>query len=141
MSQPRDLDTYHQERRASVEAFNRAQLGLDGETQALTLKRRFSKIARRYERRMGAHRVVMVLLRWMRFALIGALVGSGIYFVIWLLSPWPAGVTIRHVVAGMNCASARAVGLAPALRGAPGYWPKNDADNDGIACEPLPRRR
>ncbi|WP_245451207.1 excalibur calcium-binding domain-containing protein [Borborobacter arsenicus] len=33
----------------------------------------------------------------------------------------------------------RLVGLAPALRGQPGYWRSNDADHDGIACEPWPR--
>jgi len=32
------------------------------------------------------------------------------------------------------------MGLAPARRGQPGYWQKNDADNDGIACEPWPPR-
>ncbi|WP_245895183.1 excalibur calcium-binding domain-containing protein [Devosia submarina] len=35
---------------------------------------------------------------------------------------------------------ARTVGLAPAYRGQPGYHENNDADYDGIACEPKPRR-
>ena len=52
---------------------------------------------------------------------------------------WPLSVMLRHLAAKPNCAAARAVGLAPARRGEPGYWPSHDADNDGIACEPYPR--
>lgn len=50
--------------------------------------------------------------------------------------PWPPLMTVRHVLAAPNCASARAVGLAPARRGQPGYWPQHDRDRDGIAGEP-----
>jgi hypothetical protein len=141
MSQPQNLDAYHQQRKASVEAFNRSQLGLDGETRARGLKRRFRAVSRRHERTAGLHRAGTTLRRFASFALVGALAGSAMYLAIWLLSPWPVGVTLRHVVAGLNCGYARAVDLAPALRGAPGYWTKNDADKDGIACEPWPRRR
>jgi hypothetical protein len=56
-------------------------------------------------------------------------------------SPWPAVTTIRHYIAKSNCDSARAMGLAPARRGQPGYWPSHDRDNDGIACEPWRGRR
>ncbi|MFN3601961.1 MAG: excalibur calcium-binding domain-containing protein [Dietzia sp.] len=34
-----------------------------------------------------------------------------------------------------NCAAARAAGAAPIMRGEPGYAPKLDRDNDGVACE------
>lgn len=34
-----------------------------------------------------------------------------------------------------NCAAARAAGVAPILRGEPGYRAKLDGDSDGIACE------
>ena len=51
-------------------------------------------------------------------------------------SPFPPLETIRHLAAAPNCAAARSVGLAPARRGQPGYYPSHDADNDGIACEP-----
>ena len=34
-----------------------------------------------------------------------------------------------------NCAAAHAAGVAPLRRGAPGYRPGLDRDNDGIACE------
>ena len=40
-----------------------------------------------------------------------------------------------------NCAHARRAGVAPIRRGQPGYRRGLDADNDGIACEPYPRRR
>jgi hypothetical protein len=56
------------------------------------------------------------------------------------LSPWPPIVTLMHLAAFPDCRAARAVGLAPAREGEPGYWPRHDADNDGIACEPWPRR-
>jgi hypothetical protein len=54
-------------------------------------------------------------------------------------SPWPPLLTLRHHVAGQRCTLARAVGLAPARVGQPGYWQHLDADGNGIACEPLPR--
>lgn len=34
-----------------------------------------------------------------------------------------------------NCAEARAAGAAPIRRGDPGYSPRLDRDNDGVACE------
>jgi hypothetical protein len=37
-----------------------------------------------------------------------------------------------------NCDAARAAGVAPIHRGEPGYREGLDADNDGIACEPIP---
>lgn len=129
-----NLDDYRRERNARVEAFNRSQLGLDGEARARHLKRRFRAISLRHERALLAR-------RWARRGLIGALAGGGIYLAIWLISPWPVGITIRHFAAGVNCNAARTVGLAPAPRGDPGYWPRNDADSDGIACEPWPRYR
>jgi hypothetical protein len=56
------------------------------------------------------------------------------------LSRWPLTVALRHVAAAPNCMAARAVGLAPAWRGQPGYYPQHDRDRDGIACEPSPGR-
>lgn len=44
-------------------------------------------------------------------------------------------VAARHYVAIGNCQTASYVGLAPARRGEPGYWPTNDRDKDGVACE------
>ena len=48
---------------------------------------------------------------------------------------WTAAETARHLAARPNCAAARAVGLAPAGRGRPGYWTDHDRDRDGVACE------
>ena len=48
-------------------------------------------------------------------------------------SPW---VALRHLAAFPNCSPAHVVGLAPANRGQPGYWPTHDRDGDGVACEP-----
>jgi len=55
---------------------------------------------------------------------------------LFVLSPWPAMTTLRHLAAFPNCDAARAIGLAPANAGEPGYWPRHDRDGDGIACEP-----
>mgnify|MGYP003700411723 CR=1 FL=1 len=52
---------------------------------------------------------------------------------------WPVSVLLRHIAAAPNCEHARAVGLAPARIGEPGYYPSHDRDRDGIACEPWPR--
>jgi len=54
---------------------------------------------------------------------------------------WSSDLDRRHRFAAPNCDAARAVGLAPSRRGEPGYYPWHDADNDGIACEPLPTWR
>jgi hypothetical protein len=62
------------------------------------------------------------------------------YPVLMDLSRWPLTVALRHAAAAPNCAAARAVGLAPAYRGQPGYYPQHDRDRDGIACEPWPGR-
>jgi hypothetical protein len=35
-----------------------------------------------------------------------------------------------------NCAAAHAAGVYSIRRGAPGYRPALDADDDGVACEP-----
>jgi hypothetical protein len=49
---------------------------------------------------------------------------------------WTAETRRSHQAAAPNYDAARAVGLAPAARGQPVYWPHLDANQDGIACEP-----
>lgn len=39
-----------------------------------------------------------------------------------------------------TCRQRRAAGVPPSRLGAPGYRPELDADADGWACEPLPKR-
>ena len=63
-----------------------------------------------------------------------------VYLGLTYLSPSPT-VTLRHLVAFFNCDAARAVGLAPARMGQPGYWHRNDRGRDGIACEPWKYRQ
>ena len=53
-------------------------------------------------------------------------------------SPWPLLTTLRHIAASPNCAAARAVGLAPAYRGQPGYWPASLFTLSVILCS-MPR--
>ena len=67
-------------------------------------------------------------------------IGAGaVSFGLLNLSPWPPLLTLKHLAALPNCNAARAVGLAPANRGQPGYWPSHDRDGDGKACEPWVR--
>ena len=42
---------------------------------------------------------------------------------------------MKHLTAFPNCGATRAVGLAPAVKGQPGYWRRHDRDRDGVACE------
>ncbi len=59
------------------------------------------------------------------------------FLAIEIFSPWPPILTVRHLMAAPSCERAAKVGLAPALRGQPGYWARHDRDGDGIACESL----
>lgn len=40
-----------------------------------------------------------------------------------------------------GCHQVRALGKAPLYAGQPGYRIEMDGDRDGIACEPIPKRR
>ncbi len=51
---------------------------------------------------------------------------------------WTFSETVRHLGAMPNCSAAKLMGLAPARINQPGYYVRHDADQDGIACEPLP---
>jgi hypothetical protein len=55
-------------------------------------------------------------------------------------SRWSPAMALRHAAAAPNCTAARAVGLAPAYRGQPGYYPQHDRDRDGVAFEPWRRQ-
>lgn len=104
----------------------------NADAEATRLKERFRSIFRRRERRSRVWPLV-------RRSLIGSGIGLGIVGAHLALSPWPLLTTVRHLAASPNCATARLLDLAPARRGQPGYWPQHDADDDGIACEPVPR--
>ena len=85
------------------------------------------------KKRQSFYRVIGIAI----IAVIGI---AGLYYALTASSPWPPILTLRHIAAAPSCDAARAVGLAPAMQGEPGYYSKHDRDKDGIACEPWPRR-
>lgn len=99
------------------------------------INRRFARVSLRVERWNGRRwyrRHWKLIIASIALALVGG-------WSIADIKPNTVFEVTRHLLAAPNCEAARAVGLAPARRGQPGYWPKHDADNDGIACEPWPR--
>ncbi len=123
----------------------RIQPGRDPEKELSGLQRRFGAISRRYERsraRAMMFRRLGARTRTIANAAMLAAVAVAVPFVLLkTLSPWPVGATLRHIVAAPNCDAAHSVGLAPSRKGQPGYWPRHDADDDGVACEPWRYRR
>ncbi|NJO33008.1 MAG: excalibur calcium-binding domain-containing protein [Rhodospirillales bacterium] len=97
-----------------------------------------------YQRSQRRHSLVCELKRhasalgWATGTTIGV---AGVIGGILFTSPIGALDTLKHIASLPNCNAARAVGLAPARRGQPGYWPWHDRNHDGIACEPWPRYR
>ena len=89
---------------------------------------------RRVSRRAGLDQVP----RWYVMLVLGTFAVAVVLSIITVASPWPVGLTLRHIAAAPNCSWARLVGLAPAYVGEPGYYRHHDADHDGIACEPWP---
>lgn len=59
---------------------------------------------------------------------------SAIYTGILFERFTPEGAA-RHLMALGGCGAARAAGVAGAARGELGYWPINDLDGNGVACE------
>jgi Excalibur calcium-binding domain len=108
--------------------------GRDREKRLREIQRRFRAVSARHNRAIS--------LRRYRSGAIAALAATVAFAVVWGLSssPWPAMTMLRHFASFPNCAFARAVGLAPAKEGQPGYWKRHDRDRDGTACEPRPRR-
>ncbi len=99
------------------------------------LRRRFEAVSSGIERRQRwrARRKRLLI-----FLAIAALFAA-VVVEAFRRSEWPVLMTLRHIAAFPNCDAARAVGLAPSARGAPGYYRHLDADDDGIACEPFRR--
>ena len=107
----------------------------DSEQKVRRLRRDFQRVTRRIERKGRFRRHIR---RAKYYYALGVIVASAVTWELYN-SPWPVWPTLKHVAAAPNCAAARAVGLAPAIRGQPGYWSQHDRDDDGIACEPFPR--
>ncbi|MCB5174609.1 MULTISPECIES: excalibur calcium-binding domain-containing protein [Microvirga] len=110
----------------------RVHRGRDPEAELRSLKRRFQAISGRFHRAEKLRR----LYRWVRMAAFAAAVSFALTAVALSFSPWPLPTTLRHIAALPHCRAARAVDLAPAYRGEPGYWRHLDADGDGRSCEP-----
>ena len=108
--------------------------GRDPDAELRHLQRRFRNVRLSYERR----RRRPALLRWMILTACAAALSFAVFLGLFILSPWSPGETLRHVLAFPNCDATRAVGLAPAHSGDPGYWARNDRDGDGVSCEPVP---
>ena len=79
--------------------------------------------------------------RWALVILPIAAIGGFVLGWASMSSPWPLIPTLKHLASFPNCDTARALGVAPARRGEPGYWLRHDRDRDGIACEPWHRSR
>ena len=113
----------------------------DPERKRRRLRRRFARVTLRLERadrlRKPRRRTVDIGSPLLVVALIAI---AGVAALI-LTSPWPLGLTLRHLAAAPSCALARYVGLAPARHGQPGYWDWHDADMDGWSCASLPGGR
>ncbi|WP_139043883.1 excalibur calcium-binding domain-containing protein [Allomesorhizobium alhagi] len=97
-------------------------------------KRSLHRWPPRYRRRQFARDAALAVAILVMFGVVAYLPLSKVR----LNSPVDA---IQHLASAPNCSMARLVGVAPARRGQPGYWPSHDADRDGIACEPWKGRR
>jgi hypothetical protein len=109
--------------------------GRDPEAEMFRLKSRSQAVSRRLDRPISFRR----LDRWASVAALTVMGAGALYWGLVVLSPWPPMMMLKHIASFPNCDAARAVGLAPARKGEPGYWPSHDADQDGIACEPWRR--
>ena len=119
--------------RLKIEPHRRRTLeGHHAEADLARLQQRFRSVSRRRRRAMALRR----LYRALRLPM---LVVAGIAFLCWEVmshTHWPFMTILKHIAAYPNCDAARAVGLAAASKGEPGYWQRHDADGDGQACEP-----
>jgi hypothetical protein len=115
----------------------RERPGRNPERELTRLKQRLGAISRGYDRAVARRAALArAALRARRAGKVVAIIAAATlaaWVAVVVLSPWSAAVTLRHVVAALNCGSARLVGLAPTVRGEPGFWPKHDADGDGVA--------
>ncbi|MEX0365735.1 MAG: excalibur calcium-binding domain-containing protein [Ruegeria sp.] len=97
--------------------------------------RRVSRRQRRAEalraRALSPARIILSVL--VGFPLMTASVALGVYL---RTSPYEPAEAMLHLIARAGCDAAESVGMAPAYRGWPGYHARNDADGDGVACEP-----
>ena len=113
----------------------RVRHGRDPESELRRLNRRFRAVSRGLDRAAALRRVD----RWARVAALIVIGAAALFWALVMSSPWPPGTALRHIASFPTCNAARAVGLAPAKQGEPGYWRRHDADEDSTSCEPWPR--
>lgn len=100
------------------------------------LEGRFRVAVRRHNRALRLHKIYS----WTGALALPTIGIAALCLELATSSSWPPPVMLKHLASAPNCAAARAVGLAPAHRGEPGYWSRHDRDQDGVACERGPRR-
>jgi hypothetical protein len=93
------------------------------------------------KRRPGVRSQRRRLLTWIKLPFLIVVGVLALYLALAASPTWPLTTRLKHIAAAPNCDAARAMGLAPARRGQPGYYSQHDRDKDGIACEPWPPRR
>src|SRR5688572_16050966 len=89
--------------------------------EAIRLKQRFRAVSRRIERREAPRRLWNRHKGWLATAAVAIALGAA--YAASLHTGWPVAVALKHAASFPNCAAARSMGLAPARRGEPGYWP------------------
>jgi hypothetical protein len=107
----------------------------DPERAADELRLKFGRVTSRIEwrvrrvRRKRLRRALGIVTVWSVVLGSASLIGTKVF------SPWPVAATLQHLAAFPGCAAARAIGVAPARRGRPGYWGWQDPDGDGVTCD------
>lgn len=82
-----------------------------------------------WARALSPVRIVKLLLC---IPILTAVLATSIYI---RTSPYEPAVALAHLIARGGCGAASYVGLAPAYYGEIGYHARNDADENGVACE------
>ena len=114
----------------------------DPERRLRRVRRRFARVTtRRLGRWDRLHRLRRRAVKVGRPLPAVALIALAGCAALVLTSPWPLRPSPRHLAAAPSCTRARAVGLAPARRGEPGYRTYHDPDPDGWSCASLPGGR
>jgi hypothetical protein len=118
-----------QEKRSGPDVVHSDSAG--AEKRLRDLKENFNKVSNRWDRGPRLKRFFLQL----GLMIAVSICSFGFFWYLANSSPWPVGLTLKHLAASPSCTAARMIGLAPARKGQPGYWSHLDADHDGIACE------
>ncbi|MFZ1430062.1 MAG: hypothetical protein WAS21_25230 [Geminicoccaceae bacterium] len=113
----------------------------DPEWKLRRLRRQYLRVTQRLERVDRLRRLRRRAVGAGPPLLVVALIALAGFATLILTSPWPLGLTLRHLAAAPSCSLARSVGLAPARHDQPVYWDWHDPDLDGWSCASLPGGR